>query len=109
MVTITIYQNQKGQYTGFHCIGHADYAKPGEDIVCAGVSILVINTINAIHAFTPDAFSTETEQDSGLIEVRFEQPVGHDAELLLKTMILGLQDIQKNYGTKYSFLKFKEV
>jgi len=109
MIKITIYQNQKKQYMGFRCIGHAEYANSGEDIVCAGVSTLVINTLNAIEAFTEEKFQVETEQSSGLIEVNFEKSVEHDAELLLKTMILGLQDIQKNYGSKYSFLNFKEV
>ena len=28
--------------------GHAGYAKRGEDIVCAAISVLTINTINSI-------------------------------------------------------------
>ena len=42
--------------------GHAGYAEPGQDIVCAAVSALVINTINAIEAFTEDDFASH---DSG--------------------------------------------
>lgn len=109
MITITIYQNQAKQYVGFHCIGHAEYAEPGEDIVCAGVSTLVINTLNAIETFTQESFDAETDRTSGLIDIHFHQPAGHDAQLLLDTMVLGLQDIQNNYGTDYSFITFKEV
>lgn len=109
MITITVYENHAKQCTGFQCIGHAGYADPGEDIVCAGVSALVINTLNALEAFTDEKFQAKTEQRSGLIEVHFLNPIGHDAELLLKTMILGLKDIQNNYGKEYSFLNFKEV
>ena len=109
MITITIYQNKQGQYTGFSCIGHAKYAEAGEDIVCAGVSALVLNTVNAINAFTEEIFEADTDQTSGLIDIRFQQPVGHDAKLLIDTMALGLHDIQKNYGTDYSLLNFKEV
>lgn len=109
MISITIYQNKQKQYTGFTCIGHAGYASAGEDIVCAGVSVLVLNTVNAIEAFTEDKFDASAEQESGLIDIRFRHPVGHDTRLLLDVMILGLQDIQKNYGTKYSLLNFKEV
>lgn len=109
MITVTIYQNHSGQYKGFHCIGHAQYAAYGEDIVCAGVSVLVINTLNAIEAFTQETFDAKTDQKSGLIDIRFRQSIGHDAKLLLDTMILGLQDIQDKYGTDYSFLTFKEV
>ena len=104
MITITVYRN-----TRLHCIGHAEYADPGEDIVCAGVSTLVLNTINAIDAFTDEVFTAHTERESGLIDIQFQNPAGHDAQLLLQTMVLGLQDIQKNYGTAYSVLIFKEV
>lgn len=109
MITITVYRNQKKQYTRLHCIGHAEYANPGEDIVCAGVSTLVLNTINAIEAFTDEKFDADTDRLSGLIDIQFYNPVGHDAQLLLETMVLGLQDIQNNYGTAYSVLIFKEV
>ena len=109
MITVTIYQNRFGQYKGFHRLGHAQYAAYGEDIVCAAVSVLVINTLNAIEAFTQETFEAETDQETGLIDIRFHQQIGHEAELLLKTMILGLQDIQDKYGKDYSFLTFKEV
>ncbi|MDE6889524.1 MAG: ribosomal-processing cysteine protease Prp [Eubacterium sp.] len=109
MIKITIFQNRKKQYTGLSCIGHAGYADAGEDIVCAGVSVLVINTLNAIEAFTGDAFDAETDQESGRITASFHRPAGHDAKLLLDTMVLGLQEIQDRYGTAYSILTFKEV
>lgn len=109
MIKTTIYQDHAGQYTGFTCIGHAGFAAHGDDIVCAAVSVLVINTLNAVEAFTTDAFDAETDPDSGLIKVWFRHPVGHDGKLLLDTMVLGLQNIQEQYGTKYSRLTFEEV
>ncbi len=109
MIRITIYQNHAGAYTRIHCVGHAQYAQPGEDIVCAAVSVLVLNTLNAIEAFTKESFDAKTEQQSGLIDVTFHHPPGHDAQLLIRTMALGLQDIQDQYGTNYSILNFKEV
>lgn len=39
MVTITYYEH-KGRYAIKAC-GHACYAEPGKDIVCAGVSVLL--------------------------------------------------------------------
>lgn len=109
MIKITIYQNHAGQYVRLHCIGHAGFARAGEDIVCAGVSALVINTLNAIEKFTDEAFDADTDAESGLIDVTFRQPPGHDGRLLLDTMVLGLRDIQNQYGTDYSLLTFKEV
>ena len=109
MIKTTIYQNHAGQYTGFTCTGHAGFAVRGDDIVCAAVSVLVINTLNAIEAFTADAYNARTNPDSGLIDIRFQHPAGHDGKLLLDTKVLGLQNIQEQYGTDYSRLTFEEV
>ncbi len=44
----------------------------GEDVVCAGVSALVINTINSIGNLTEEAFSIDTDEESGQIVFRLE-------------------------------------
>ena len=102
-------KKENGHYKSFHIKGHALYADAGEDIVCAGISVLVINTINALGMFTKEQFKTNQDEETGLISVSFEQPAGHDAKLLLDTMVLGLQGIQNNYGNDYIILNFKEV
>ena len=48
MINVVIYQNEKEECTGFQTEGHAGYADPGQDIVCAAASVLIINTMNAI-------------------------------------------------------------
>lgn len=108
MITITIYQNHE-DVTGFRCIGHSGYAESGSDIICAGVSALVINTINSIDALTTSSFHLDTEEDSGLIDFTFEEVADHDAQLLVESMILGLQGIQNDYGNEFIILDFKEV
>lgn len=107
MITITVYRKQ-GKVTGFRCIGHSGYAQSGKDIVCAAVSMLVINTVNAIEAFTVSEFNLDTEEESGLIAFQLKEEPDHDTKLLLDTMFLGLQDIQNNYG-RYLILEYKEV
>ena len=110
MIRITIYQSQ-GDIREFNCIGHANYADSGEDIVCAGVSALVINTINSIEQLTTTRFHlvTDDESNSGLLDVTFTEGVSPEAKLLLDSMILGLQGIQKDYGKRFLRLDFKEV
>lgn len=108
MITITIYQNQN-RVTGFRCMGHSGYADAGSDIICAGVSALVINTINSIEAFTSSTYRVNTEEESALIDFRLDQEAGHDTALLIDSMILGLQGIQNDYGNEYIILDFKEV
>lgn len=109
MTRITVFRNHKQQYVAFSCLGHSGYAESGEDIVCAGISALVINTINALEALTSEEFETEQDAGTGLITVSFLLPAEHDAKLLIDAMILGLQGIRNNYGNEYITLDFKEV
>ncbi len=106
MTAVTIYK-KSGQYTGFTLEGHAGYAEEGEDIVCAAISVLSLNTLNSIEAFTEDRFSGE-EKD-GFLSCRFPEPLSEKAVLLLDSMVLGLTDIQKSYGESYIRITFKEV
>ena len=106
MIKITVYRNSDG-YTGFKSQGHAGYAEEGYDIICAAVSVLTVNMINSIEAFTHDCF--HVKQKDGFIECRFVQPLSEASVLLMDSMILGLQDIEKDYGNEYIRLIFKEV
>ena len=101
MIHVTIFQNKYKECVGFQTEGHAEYADPGQDIVCAAASILVINTINAIEEFTED--------DAGMISYHLNHP-SKDAQLLLNTMILGLEQMvdDDNYA-EYIDLTFEEV
>ena len=109
MINITIYQNRQKEYTAFCCIGHAEYANPGEDIVCAAVSALVINTVNSIEQLVSDEFDIVTDQESGLIDFSLKDGYSNMSLLLIKSLVLGLQGIRKNYGNEYVSLTFKEV
>lgn len=87
-------------YVSFSCKGHAGYAEEGFDIICAAVSVLTVNTINAIERFTEDAF--EGDASDGNIRWKFtELPLSDKAQLLMDTLMMGLEDIQKSYGKKY--------
>ncbi len=109
MITITILKNKSSDYIGFKCIGHAGFAKYGEDIVCASVSILVINTINSVEELLKESFQCIQDEEKGLIDFRFEHIPSRQAKLLLDSMILGLNEVEKQYGKKYILLKFEEV
>ena len=109
MTVITIFRNKNQEILGFECVGHAGFAKFGQDIVCAGISILVQNTINSIQVYTEEGFSCEADEKSGDIRFHFEDVPEHDAALLVDSMVLGLQGIQSSYGKKFLRLQFKEV
>ena len=109
MTQITIYREQNQDVEGFFCSGHAGYDSYGKDIVCASISVLVINTINSIEAFTSCPFTCEADEETGDIEVHFPEGINQEAALLIDAMILGLKGIQDDYGNEYIILDFKEV
>ena len=109
MTRITIYRDRTGSFTGFRCEGHSGYAAAGSDIVCAGISTLAINTVNAIEALTQTAVEADADQQEGLIFVRFPSGCDPQAKLLVDAMILGLEGIRTNYGKKFLAFDYKEV
>ena len=110
MTHVTIYRNKENECIGFTVIGHADYADAGEDIVCAGLSMLVINTCNSIEALTSAKFSLTTNESEGLIDLRLKDKPIRETELLLSAMILGLENMADDQDYKeYIHLTFEEV
>ena len=109
MTKVVFFEDGDGRLCGFEAAGHAGYADAGEDIVCAGISTLVINTINSIEVLTDTEILADAEQESGTIHVNFSSGCDKQAKLLVDAMILGLQGIQNFYGNEYISLIFKEV
>ena len=110
MIRITIYVNEHHVYTGFDVKGHAEFSDPGKDVVCSAVSMLVINTMNAMEAFTEDETSHVSDEEEGTIEFRFRRRPSHDADLLINTMILGLESLEENSEYEpYIDIIFEEV
>ncbi len=108
MINVLIFNDKNGCCRGFDCQGHAGYADAGEDIVCSAVSVLTINTVNAIENFTDDPFICIPDEESGLIQVNFQDVLSHDADLLVKTMIQGLCSIAEIYSD-HIHVEIKEV
>ena len=109
MTRVTIYKNSKNECVGFQALGHAGYADEGEDIVCAAISILTINTMNAIETFTNATTSLIQDEEQAKIEFKVTNSTRETA-LLLNAMVLGLETVakDKNYAD-YIDLKFEEV
>lgn len=115
MITITFFAKEIEQnvkvnlesVTGFCSEGHAGYARHGKDIVCAAVSALVMNTMNSIHSFTSDVFDYKEDEKKGMIDFKIVSEPCPETKLLFKSLILGLQGIQEEYGEKYLRIDFQ--
>jgi uncharacterized protein len=101
MIKVSFYKNAEGKINGFRCLGHAGFADDGQDIVCAAVSVLVINTVNSIERFTSDTFDFKKDEKKGAIDFKIISKLSDESSLLLNSLFLGLQGIRKDYGQRY--------
>ena len=109
MTKVTIYKNELNECVGFKVYEHAGYAEEGNDIVCSAISILTINTMNAIEQFTNVDFTQDVDEKECMIEFRIKKPT-KETTLLLETMVLGLQTLEDNEDYEdYIDLIFEEV
>jgi hypothetical protein len=108
MIKATFYKNQNDIITGFSIKGHAGYSEAGSDIVCAAVSALSVNTVNAVESFTGNKFKVE-QGDSGFLQFKFLSDPDENGQILLRTLELGLNGISRQYGKKYLQVHYKEV
>ena len=100
---------KNGQTAGFCCEGHAMFAQEGQDIICSAVSVLTINTVNSIESLTEDAFSAEQAEDGGYLRMELSQAPSGEAQLLLKSLLLGIQSIQEAYGEEFLSVSSEEL
>ena len=107
MINVT-FTKEKEDYIKITTTGHALFSKNGDDIVCAAVSALVINTINSIDKFTDCNLSVYMDQEDGVIDAELDNP-NSDSNLLMKSLVLGLEGIIKSYSDKYLQINIKEV
>ena len=109
MTKVIIQKTGNGNYKGFTCKGHSDFAAKGEDIVCASISALVINTINSMEKLAEEDMDVTADEESGTICCNIKQTLSDNGKLLMDSMILGLSGIAEQYGGQYLKVKFKEV
>lgn len=99
-VQVILGRNQKA--LGFLMKGHAGYAAYGQDIVCAAVSVLVINTVNSIEEFTDDTYEYDQDEKKDLVSFQMtSSDISASAQLLLDSLVLGLTAIESEYGKKH--------
>lgn len=82
--------------------GHANYDEYGKDIVCSGVSSIVITTVNAILTFDKDYISYEEGKDKFLITINTHNEI---VDNLIGNMLNMLKEIENNYPNNIKIRK----
>ncbi|WP_274649979.1 ribosomal-processing cysteine protease Prp [Paenibacillus humicola] len=98
-VTITRAAADK-RILSFAIEGHAEYAKRGKDIVCAGVSAVSVGTVNAIESLAGVELPYSVRNGWLQSDIpKLEDPAVHErVQLLLESMIVMLESIAGSYG-----------
>ena len=110
MIKATFYRKSDGTFAGFEVYDHAGAAEAGEDIVCAAVSALVTNAVNSIDELTEDSFSFSSDESSGLMRLVFDNDPGQEADLLMRSLALGLTSVESEPSYQmYIDVIFEEV
>jgi len=90
-----------GLIQGYTVRGHSGYRPPGEDIVCAAVSMLAQTTLLGLGRFIRKDLSYEVD-DSGVLRCQLPDRMSKkeqlQAQAILETMVLGLKNVQENYS-----------
>ena len=82
--------------------GHAHYAEPGKDIVCAGVSALVQTLIQSIEELTADKI--QYSMQPGPVDIKFRDLSEH-AQLLVNSFFVGIDMIASEYPDNVKLTK----
>jgi len=101
MITVTFVRREADKrIVSFAIKGHAQYAKPGKDIVCAGVSAVSVGTVNSIEALTGVVLPASMNNGWLASEVPEADNTAADQQmqLLLESMKVMLDTIQQSYG-----------
>ncbi|NLN16350.1 MAG: ribosomal-processing cysteine protease Prp [Firmicutes bacterium] len=95
MILVDLYEDAQGRISGFRVHGHAGYAPRGEDIVCAAVSALAQTTVLGLaeHAGAQPLVDVK----EGDLSCEVPSPEAAGVQLLLRTMVSGLEQIAANY------------
>lgn len=108
MIVVRIFRNHSGLIQSFKIKGHADYAKTGEDIVCAGVSAVTVGTVNSIETLIDISLDCDVHNGflSGTIPLIEDETAGSKVQLLLESMVVMLNSIAESYG---EYIRIEEI
>lgn len=79
---------------GIHVSGHAFYAEPGYDVVCAGVTTLANTLVESLEDLTEDIISWEVSSGNVVIHYR---DLSEDGCLLVDSFFIGICQIADEF------------
>jgi hypothetical protein len=112
MIAVRVYRNDSDRTMRAIIVeGHADFAKRGKDLVCAGVSAVTVGTHNAIEKLL--GIELVGEMESGKVYMEFprlsDERSQMQLQLLAEAMLEMLITIQNAYGDYGKYINIQEM
>lgn len=102
-------QLDRNRTTSLRMTGHALTAPHGQDLVCAAVSVLAINTANSLETLVglkPPDMVTDVQDGDFSLQLRTDQLTHKQKEfafLLLDSFTLGIESLQESYPASITY------
>lgn len=77
--------------------GHANYAAPGQDIVCAAISALFQSLIFSIEELTQDKIEYELNPGESHLKYRAYKDLSKESQLLIESFFIAVKNIVHSY------------
>lgn len=101
---IRFYYNDKSTLYGFVAKGETGFTQYGLDIIAAGVSALIINTMHSLEYLTKDHMDADLQKNYCkciLTDLQTKNRGSKEAIVLLQSLEIGIHSLQNTYGEKY--------
>lgn len=111
MVDVKVFikdQKDKENIIGFKIKGHANFATKGQDIVCSAISVLAQTTLLGLDEYLRKGsfkYSIKDGYMSCMLESNLTTEERKTAQILLKTMYLGMKSVEENYASYVRIIK----
>lgn len=105
MINVVLYQ-EENKIHAFELTGHANSGPYGYDLVCAGVSAVTFGAVNALIKLCGVEPKIQQEDEGGYLYIELPDSFKNEADVqtILKTMIVSLETIERDYQ---SFIQIK--
>lgn len=102
MITAKFKHDEYGNIYSYEITGHSGYAEAGEDIICAAVSVLAIETVNSIEKLASYRMIVkEADNEGGYLYAETLKDLSEEqkyiSQILLKHLYYSLEDVVETY------------
>jgi len=99
LIKASFLYDSQGFFTSYEISGHDASAKNGHNIICAAVSALALTFTQSLIEILKLPLSGKIEKGFISLSLPLEaRKISKEVDLLLKSLMLGLRSINKQYG-----------